>query len=1088
MTNHHGQPFDYVPFAEKTQLSHAAIMASAGSGKTYQLIHRYLQLLFAGATPSSILATTFTRAAAGEIRDRIMSRLAAAAIDDISRQELALQLFADHDSISKDAVLQLLAQLARDLHTLQIRTLDSFFAGIVRCFSLELGLPSDAAIVDEHDAMMLRREAIRLMLDERDAQPLVDVLRSLIDGRSDRGVMQMIERDVAAMHALYREAPKSAWEAIDRRSTLDENARRVAIDAIAAAAERVDLPSSHAKRIPKDLQAAAEATLDLAIDWVPFLSVGLAPYILKEKDYYKKPIDPKIAAAYQPLIDHGIATCRNYLASRTKATFQLLEKYDAAYMQVQSLRGMITFSDLVQSVANQTDALLLNDMYYRLDSHIQHLLLDEMQDTSIQQWQGIEPIISELLAIRAEPGPEGRSFYCVGDVKQAIYDWRGACPELLESLPAMYESQGNSAINVQTLSKSFRSSPVIIDVVNRVFSIVSKNPALETREVPAEAFQTSFIKHATAKTDLIGHAELRTCAEPAANASTRTRTRMQQAADLVKELHDRNPDKTIGVLTRRNSAVNRLLFELGPSKRKVPATGRGGGPLTDTPPVNVMLDLLRLADHPDDSISAFNVRHSPLGRHVGLATDPDHPQREQNKVARQVRRAIQTQGIARTLDTWANHIAADCDVRQLQRVYELIRLAISVDEHRSLRADDFVRMIEATRVPNSSQSKVEVITIHQSKGLEFDIVILPELEYGFSATADLLVERESIAGPISTIVRGASSKIAPFFADTKRMREDDLVRQVREDLCLVYVAMTRARQGLYMLIDAHYKGRSYKTPAGLLWNALADTEEKPQPDTVVFSTGNEDWIESERLQEDGQADDDTSSTSVASSSHTKQSVAFKASNHRPLIVAPSPSAIVSENTEHARMEHTLADHLRLAPVEAFDRGNCWHAMFEAIEWIDDIDMSNQDFRNRCQHAARAAAGRRDAKWIDKQVEAFVDTLQHTTVRDALAKPSANAIVRHELPFLRKTDRGLQTGAIDRLVIEFANGRDTNATSATIIDFKTDPIASDACEEKANHYAAQMMNYREAAADIWNLSIEQVEAKLLFVEPGILMTA
>ncbi|HRI10243.1 MAG TPA: UvrD-helicase domain-containing protein, partial [Nannocystaceae bacterium] len=160
-------------------LEHVSILASAGSGKTFQLTNRYLTILARGAAPSSILASTFTRAAAGEIRDRILFRLAEGAQNRQKRADLGRHL--DLPGLSREVVLDLLAILAQNLHRLQIRTLDSFFGTIVRCFALELGLPVDARIVDEDEAVRLRREAIRMMLDERDPEGIIELLASLTE-------------------------------------------------------------------------------------------------------------------------------------------------------------------------------------------------------------------------------------------------------------------------------------------------------------------------------------------------------------------------------------------------------------------------------------------------------------------------------------------------------------------------------------------------------------------------------------------------------------------------------------------------------------------------------------------------------------------------------------------------------------------------------------------------------------------------------------------------------------------------------------------------------------------------------------------
>src|SRR5262249_26991612 len=158
-------------------------------------------------------------------------------------------------------------------------------------------------------------------------------------------------------------------------------------------------------------------------------------------------------------------------------------------------------------------------------------------------------------------------------------------------------------------------------------------------------------------------------------------------ADLVAKLHRASPHMSIAVLMRRNRGVARMLFELGPGQRDMVVSGRGGGPLTDAPAVNAVLDLLRLADHPDDTIPAFNVAGSPLGEAVGLISHADS--RVRDHVARDVRRQLLQHGCADTIAKWVAKLAPDCSERELGRLVELVELANAHDKHRSLRTGDF---------------------------------------------------------------------------------------------------------------------------------------------------------------------------------------------------------------------------------------------------------------------------------------------------------------------------------------------------------------------------------------------------------------
>nr|WP_276604001.1 UvrD-helicase domain-containing protein [Nannocystis pusilla] len=760
------------------------ILASAGSGKTYQLTNRYLQILSRGAFPYSILASTFTRAAAGEIRDRILRTLAEAADDAAKRDELGHRL---HRDLARTRVLDLLASLANNLHRLQIRTLDSFFGTIVRCFSLELGLPTDARIVDEDEAFRLRREAIGLMLEEGDTEAIIELLASLTEGSSERAVTDTIDNTVSSLYDLYREAQDtSAWEAIAPEPTLGEQELDDAIAALRFAVP-TDLGKRGIEAHTKDCQRAEQCRTGSSDDWMEFFTTGLAKKVAEnELVYYNKPIAPGTVFAYRRLLSHARGVFRRRVIEQTRATCTLLQLFDSCYRRVKREHKVLTFADLTVALAQADLAGHLDEICFRIDARLRHVLLDEMQDTSIQQWNALRPIVDETVSYSTDE----RSFFCVGDVKQSIYGWRNACPEILSRLDDLLHRPGGQVLHKETLATSFRSSPAVIEVVNKIFTNLKDNPTLLRYPYAARRWDSEFEQHTTTR-KIAGYVQVRAVGR-CEDQGKRQALRLQEAAALVAELYHRHPGKTIGVLLRTNGAVGRVLYELGPTRLKIPATGRGGGPLTDAPAVNAILDLLRLADHPDHSIAGFNVFASPLGQVVGFDKDDRNLQR---RVAARVRRQIASDGLAPTLQQWVRAIAGQVDERQYRRCMQLIQLAQVWDERRTLRCDQFVAMVETRPVADPAASAVQVMTVHQSKGLEFDIVILPELEIELASTRTLKVvyERDGDAGPVVRIARHVSKDMWQQFDDLRPIFEQHIDRLAHESLCLLYVAVTRAR-------------------------------------------------------------------------------------------------------------------------------------------------------------------------------------------------------------------------------------------------------------------------------------------------------
>jgi ATP-dependent helicase/nuclease subunit A len=1058
------------PLAADASMQHVSILASAGSGKTYQLTNRYLQILARGAAPYSILASTFTRAAAGEIRDRILRTLAESADGDDKRHELGRRLH--RPGLSRQFVLDLLTGLAHNLHRLQIRTLDSFFGTIVRCFALELGLPTDARIIDEDEAFRLRRSAIQRMLEEGDEAAIIDLLASLTEGSSERAVTDTIDNTVSALYDLYREARYTdAWHAIPPGNTLGEAALDQAIADLAAAS-----PSGPKRTIDahiKDLERAERCRTGSSDDWMEFFSGGLAAKIADGTCiYYGKPIDGHTVAAYNRLLQHARGVYRRRVIDQTSATHELLERFDECYQRVKHQHKALTFADLTVALAQADLRGQLDDICYRIDARLRHVLLDEMQDTSIQQWNAMRPIVDETVSYT----PEERSFFCVGDVKQSIYGWRNACPEILSRIDQLLGA--GAGIVKQTLATSYRSAPAIIDAVNLIFGGLPQNPALLRYPDAAARWDEEFTAHTTTRSELPGYVRLRTVAR-CEDQAKRQNLRLQEAAALVAELYARHPGKTIGVLLRTNGAVGRVLYELGPTRLKIPATGRGGGPLTDAPAVNAILDLLRLADHPDHSVAAFNVQNSPLGPVVGLTEDGPGPR---HRTAARVRRTIASDGLARTLQPWIKAIAGQVDERQYRRCMQLIQLAQTWDQRASLRCDDFVAMVEARAVADPAASAVQIMTIHQAKGLEFDIVILPELEAELASTRTLKVvyERNGDAGPISKIARHVSKDIWSTFDDLRPMFEQHIGRLAHESLCLLYVAVTRAREGLFMLIDPPAES-SRTAPArmsSLVLHALHDGP-PPEPDSIVFEGGDPHWLDPHPPV--APAPQDPSAPHL----ETPQTPLTFAPTQGPLLRSAGTLA-----NDHAG--RTVGQVLGLIDGPTTAWGDALRALFAQISWLEDFNPE----RWTLVAAVQAVVPNRDEAWAVARVEEFLRILAAPTLRRALSRGSAPATalkVERQIPFARLESGALQTGEIHRVVLELSadlsEATEAQVQRATVLaiclDTFDDPsTAHERANERANSWREPIAAWRSATAEQWGLAKAEVAGVLLFVNAGL----
>jgi len=1051
---------------------HVVIRASAGTGKTFQLSNRFLGLIAASEPLDTILATTFTRKAAGEILDRVLTRLAEAACDDRKRGQLADSLGAG--TMDASSSLGLLRAMVRHLHRLRVGTLDSFFIQVARSFSLELGLPPGWQIVDEVMDRRLRAEAVRAVLREEATSDVVALMNLLTKGEATRSVSEQIRQLVDDLYQIFVEAPAAAWQALVRHKELPDEQLRHALDAL----EAVEIPKGNrsASAREKDLACARSG------DWLAFLEKGLPAKILQgDNTYYNKPIPEDLIAAYDPLIAHAKAVVVGRIANQTDATHRLLERFDEAYQRLKTAQRALRFEDVTRKLGQQWVADRIEDTAFRLDAHLSHLLLDEFQDTSPLQWRVLRPF-----ARQAIDGGARRSFFCVGDVKQAIYGWRGGVAEIFEAI-------GEDLPHLQpaSLTKSWRSCQAVIDTVNRVFENLKENQVLQRHETAAAKWASRFEPHTTARTELAGHCRLRVAPE-AADGEEQSVATLRFAAAQVAELHRQAPGCTIGVLVRRNSAVARTIFEL--RRLGIEASEEGGNPLTDSPAVQVVLSLVRLADHPGDRVARYHAAHTALGESLGLKKYDDDAAAWRGSC--QIRERLMTFGYGPTLFEWAKILAADCDRRDLNRLMQLVGLAYTYKA--SARADDFVELVEQQRVEDPTSAPVRVMTVHQSKGLQFDIVFLPELDAGLGGQfPNLVVGRPKPTDDVECVCRYVAKNLRPLLPHKfSEMFDHHECQVVEESLCVLYVALTRAIHALHMIVAPSKPNEKTLpcTSAGLLRFALADGA-RAEPGTVLYEHGRRDWAE-------------PMATTKPSASPLMPAT-DKLSEFKLQLASPGSSigARGLDRQSPSQMEGgkqvDLKWRLRLDAGAALDRGTLMHAWFEAIEWLDD---GRPDRAKLMAIAELIQPGGADASAL---IEPFERILQRPAIQAVLSRASAEQQVAQTLsckgvcfsgsgsgvsegqirvwrerPFACREGDIILNGKIDRLVVFYHRDR---PLAAEVVDFKTDRLSADdpaSIDARLDFYRPQLEAYRRASARLLGLELAQISAKVAFVEAGV----
>ncbi|HVJ80883.1 MAG TPA: UvrD-helicase domain-containing protein [Planctomycetia bacterium] len=805
---------------------HRAIRASAGSGKTYSLTNRLLSLIIAGAAPETILATTFTRKAAGEIMGRLLLRLAAASRNATAATRLGKELGLAR--LTPAEAMAPLVRLAEDLHRLRICTLDSLFSTLAGSFGFELQLPPAWRVAEEDEDGALRDAAIQAVLSGDRGRELPALLRLLSKGETTRAVSRQIREAVDGMYVLYRQTDEEAWKRL-------EPPPRLAAEALNEALERMreaPLPknANWKKQVDKDLEAAGTG------DWLRLLESGLAGKILAgEETYYSKPIESPVIDAYLPLLAHAKAVVLEEVASQTKATHDLLAKFHDEYVRLKSEERLLRFEDV--SFALQAAALWRSlggdapDLFFRMDQATEHLLLDEFQDTSNVQWDVLQPLAANIVA-----NAEDHSFFCVGDGKQAIYGWRGGSAEIFERIDAQLPGLAWS-----DLVKSFRSAPPVIDAVNRVFGTIGENLALARDEQCAQAakeWQATFKPHATAKEKAPGYFLMRTAAAAAEGEEPREVV-MRAAAQLVKELSERMKGGTIAILTRKNAGVAQIIADL--QDLGVTASQEGGGRLTDATGVEAVLAALQTAEHPGDTAAAYFVANTPLGPALKMPSPPAPGTAEASAA---IRRELADQGFGATIGGWANVLGPAVGSHDRVRLSQLVDQAYWFDREADPRPGAFVARVRQLQVEDPTPSRVRAMTLHQAKGLEFDAVVLPELDEPIVGQTPPYVHWEDPqTGMTIGVLRYANEAVRNLLPpDIQAAFQLRTRRVTRESLCLLYVALTRAIHATYVVTAPSVENeRSLpRTFTGVLRSAFGAAS-PVAPETTVAEIGDPNW-------------------------------------------------------------------------------------------------------------------------------------------------------------------------------------------------------------------------------------------------------
>lgn len=1030
-------------------LPNTLIRASAGSGKTYELVHRYLSIVARGEHPSRILATTFTRKAAGEIYDRVLRRIAEALADPRSAKGLAEAV--GMPGLTGADIMKMARTIIGEQHRLLICTLDGFFFRLMKAFSFEVGLSQEWRLVTGLAQRLNGLEAVRAVFMKQKQAALSELISHLNRGRAVRNAHSLVEQAMTAFHSLFRSAEPNAWLWLPDGKVPSTDELRALADRFRSAALPLTAKGAPDKRIEKAVLKIADLVQDGDLHGAGTETL-LQQALFGDGTFYKVALTPDLLDASQALVEPVRGAIFHELFRHQRALYQMLVSYDEAYERVQDAMHQFDFKDVVYRLASAQRLGSLEEMYYRIDCSIAHVLLDEFQDTAGEQWRILEPMVDEILS----KSGTGHTFFCVGDVKQAIYGWRGGVSSIFSSLQNRYPQ-----LKVEVREITRRCSQPIIDTVNQVFAGLADTAALAAHQSGVAAWVAEFVPHKTHRNDVAGYSELELVQaesdEPLENF----------AAQKVIDLAARHPGASIGVLVRSNLFAAKVVNAINQLNPALEVSEEGGSLLTDSELVRVILALLWLADHPGDTTARFHLSISPLKPLLGIESHTDDA--AALRVSHQVRHSVSLIGYGRTTAEWVQQILPFAAQRDRARLNRLVDLAMRYDGEPQHSADGLVQRVRHEKIDESRDVPVRVMTIHGSKGLEFDLVVLPELHARLlRAPAMLTRYTDRTRGP-EQIAPPVPKDLLAFVPEFSEMHAASEREQLNDGLSTLYVALTRARYGLFMLAPgrAPSKKESASVPQTFA-AALTEVLGAGAESGVVFTAG------------------DPNFTIRSESPPAPPAVVSRAAPHpvyrpRTRFERVSPSRI--ERSERIDIGRILSPE----SIHGMKRGSLYHRFFELIEWIEDGDPSDESLQSVIQ-----ACGVPETDGGRLRDE-FLRALQAPAVRAALSRaaletlfPNAELEVLREESLALRIEEGLVVGSLDRLVIARRDGR---VCGATVVDFKTDLFFGESDAWLRGRHAVhrpQLETYLRMVRQLWRLDADQVHGSLLFVSTGAIV--
>ncbi len=723
-----------------------ALKASAGSGKTFALSVRFLALLFKGANPSEILTLTFTKKATAEMKERILDYLKILQkenLEDEKEKEKSQNILKELEEKYRlnPSFVQNSAQkiYQRFLNAeIRISTIDAFFQSILRKFCWFVGLSANFEVNEDTKAHQQQLNASFLSaLDNKQLEELSVFITQCLSYDSYTSD-SILERLRFLKNKLYLFDPNKKDLAFDEEGFLEK------LRNLNKQIQSVETASDTAKKAIK------------CDDFRGFLNSSLT-WLEKKSEYrYFKKFKDEI-----PTLESGCEEIENdlkrYYEARESALFKKFPKfiqlYDKATSKIQAL-DFDAIKDKVHALLNGYEEMPAEFFYFRLDSRIAHILIDEFQDTSLNDYKILAPFIDEIKAGIGQ-AKWHRSVFFVGDIKQSIYAFRGSFSSLFESVSKDFYHDN--------LPFNHRSSPLIINYVNTIFKKAYQNS-------PTAYLEQKYPKASSNKHARDGYVKVSLVADE-------RELLLEQILKEAKNLLEHRIDpKDITILCATNDNALEIKNYLQENLSAIRPSTESSAKLSHFVESKIIKNALEyaLAEEPYKPF----YKHSVL-KLAGYLHDD----------------AIALAGFNPKKESVAGFVWKVMEWFELygECAQICLELAVGCED-----ANEFLEKLEAKEIASFKIEGAQIMTIHKSKGMQFPYVIVCE-RLGKPKTNNSNQFLEEYDGTELTRLYYRMKNREVVDKDYARALDKEEAAKDHEETNVYYVAFTRAELGLVVV-------------------------------------------------------------------------------------------------------------------------------------------------------------------------------------------------------------------------------------------------------------------------------------------------